>query len=555
MKTKLLLSVFGTLACTSLFSQWNSDPAINTPVAIAPHTQQNAYIVTDSKKGAIMVWDDYRNNPLKSDIYAQRLNAAGISMWTANGVPICNDTARQGSVVIVDAGNGSAIIAWEDLRNGTKDIYAQKIDSSGNILWTPNGVAICIKPLDQKKPAITTDTKGGAIIVWDDSSAVNSLEVFANRINASGTLMWGTGGVSVCSLVDKQYNSKVRPDGNGGAIICWQDLRFGLEYKIYAQRLDSIGDTQWATNGIPVCQNQGVQTSPKMREDGQGGAYIGWQDRRSGTYDIYAQRLDANGSLMWNLNALPVCNYLGNQSGLDMAADGINGVIISWKDDRHLPAPLEIYANRMSPAGVPLWGAYGLQMATGLNPNIVGDNSGGAIITWQDSVNAGGTWNVYAQRLDSAGTKLWLATGAPVAIANGGQSYPKHVSTGDGGAIFCWQDKRNTTDHDIYAHHLFPNGSPIGNIGIDELNGQNNKIVCFPNPFSSQCTIAINSSQKINSWLLNIYDINGKLVRTETVSNSNELTVNKKELESGLYFYQGINKTEIIGSGKFIIIN
>ncbi len=549
MKVKLQLFFSGLLISISGYSQWNADPTVNTPVCIQPHTQQNAYIVTDSKKGAIMVWDDYRNDSIRSDIYAQRMNAAGYPMWTVNGVAICTDTARQGSVVIVDAGNGSAIIAWEDLRNGNKDIYAQKIDSSGNVVWTTNGVPICTKPFDQKRPAIASDGKGGAIIVWEDSSATNSWDVYANRINASGTLVWGAG-IAVSVQPYKQYNIKVRPDGISGGLICWQDLRYGLEYKIYAQRLDSTGDNYWTTDGVQVCQNGGGQTNPKLREDGLGGAYIGWQDLRNGNYDIYAQRLDGNGNLLWNINAVPVCNYLGSQSAIDMASDGINGAIISWKDDRN--GPLEVFANRMNPAGVAQWGANGLQIATGINPNIVGDNAGGAILTWQDSLTSGGTWDVYAQRLDSAGTKLWLTTGAPVSIAIGGQSYPKHVSTGDGGAIFCWQDKRNHVDLDIFAHHLYPNGSAIG---IDELNGKTNALVCYPNPFSNQTTIQLNTSEHITSWILNVYDINGKLVRTETVSNSNQITINRNELGDGMYFYQGVSKSGIIGSGKLIITN
>lgn len=550
MKAKILSTLSGLLILTNGYSQWNIDPSINTPVSTAINNQNNCVIVTDSKKGAIMVWEDHRNNTVSSDVYSQRLNSAGLPMWTTNGVAICTDTAAQSNIVAIDAGNGSAIFAWQDLRNGNKDIYAQKIDSSGNVLWTANGVAVCTKALDQKKPTITSDTKGGAIIVWEDSVSSGTWDVYANRINANGTVMWGTSGVAVCNSTNKQSNTKVRQDTKGGAIIGWQDFRNGLEYYVYAQRLDSNGVAQWTANGVKACTTGGGQTSPKLREDGNGGIFIGWQDMRSGSYDVYAQRISSNGTLLWAAAGVPVCSYLGNQSALDMATDGINGAVISWKDDRS--GILQIYANRISPSGALQWGQYGLLIATGLNPNGVGDNSGGVILTWQDSVSAGGTWNVYAQRIDSLGTKLWLSTGAPVAIANGGQSSPKQVSTGDGGAIFCWQDKRSTVDLDIYAHKIFPNG--LSTSSSVELNYGNIGMSCYPNPFENQTVIKINTTERINSWQLNVYNEEGKLVHLEKISNSNELLFDKKNLGCGIYFYQATFKdNEIIGTGKFII--
>ncbi|MEI6489094.1 MAG: T9SS type A sorting domain-containing protein [Bacteroidota bacterium] len=550
MKIRLFLLVIYSLISLQGQSQWNIDPSINTQVSVGSHNQSNCYIVTDGKKGAIMVWEDHRNDSTYSDIYSQRLNAEGYPIWTANGIPICTDTLSQKNEVIIDAGNGSAIIAWQDDRNGNADIYAQKVDSSGNLLWALNGVGVCTTSNNQRKPALTSDMNGGAIIAWEDSSSTSNVDIYANRIDANGILKWGSGGVSICSAINKQSNIKVRQDTKGGAIIGWQDFRNGLEYYVYAQRVDSTGALLWIANGVKVCPTGGGQTNPKLREDGQGGVYVGWQDKRSGGYDAYAQRLSASGTLLWNSLGVAVCNYLGNQSALDMSTEGINGAIISWKDNR--TGIVQVYANKISPSGVLQWGTYGMLIATGINPNTVGDESGGVIITWQDSVNSGGTWNVYAQRIDSLGTKLWLNTGAPVATANGGQSSPKQVSTGDGGAIFCWQDKRSTTDLDVYAHHLFPSGLSYIET-IEEYKKDKIIIACSPNPFQSDATISINSLDKIKTWTINVFDNTGQLVFTEIMNNTSSSKIDGNVLANGIYLYQAINNSEIIGSGKFVI--
>jgi hypothetical protein len=60
----------------------------------------------------------------------------------------------------------------------------------------------------------------------------------------------------------------------------------------------------------------------------------------------------------------------------------------------------------------------------------------------------------------------WAANGVSVGIAAGNQTSPKNVSDGWGGSIYAWQDKRGS-NFDIYAHHLFTDGSPVG---MDEEN-------------------------------------------------------------------------------------
>jgi len=56
-------------------------------------------------------------------------------LWEENGNEICGASDDQRSPKIISDGAGGAIIAWEDHRSGTSDIYAQHIDSSGAVLW------------------------------------------------------------------------------------------------------------------------------------------------------------------------------------------------------------------------------------------------------------------------------------------------------------------------------------------------------------------------------------------------------------------------------------
>ena len=123
--------------------------------------QDNPVIVMDGLGGAVIAWRDTRNSASgESDIYAQRLNANGQPQWIANGTAICTSPGYQSSPAIAMDGSGGAIITWDGY--STYDIYAQRIHGNGNILWNPNGVAICTNGGWQRSQQIIADDFNGA---------------------------------------------------------------------------------------------------------------------------------------------------------------------------------------------------------------------------------------------------------------------------------------------------------------------------------------------------------------------------------------------------------
>lgn len=545
--SNILLFALSVVCSKIAVGQWTSNTAVNTLVCSQTNDQYDARIVSDTKKGAIISWVDHRNSTYSADIFAQRLDKNGIAQWTANGKSVCSDTARQAAVALCESGTGGAIMVWQDWRSGDRDIYAQKVDSTGNMLWTSNGVAVCAKSTHQQNPKIVSDGSGGAIIVWEDSIS-GSWDIYAQHVNSAGVNQWTAGGVIICNAIDNQINPKIISDGSGGAIIAWQDKRNTVEYHIFSQRINSAGAVQWTANGVMICSMGGGQTNPKIEMDGSGGAYLFWQDKRTGTYDVYGQRLNSAGALQWTSNGVAICTASGAQSAIDVTTDLVNGAIVSWKDAR--TAVYQIFANMISPAGVIQWTTNGIALGNGINPNMVGDHSGGAIITWQDST-AASNWNVYSQRLDAAGNKLWGSSPLPIATALGGQSSPKNVSTGDGGSIYCWQDKRNTVDLDIFAHHIAANGTFSG---IQEISGVTASSECYPNPFTDQAVIHIATAiPDPSSWTLRIYDLSGKLVKTTHDISHTLIEIERSGMENGLYLYSIENNKQLITYGKFTL--
>jgi len=176
------------------------------------------------------------------------------------------------------------------------DIYAQRVNSSGVVQWTANGVAICTAADDQRSPQIISDATAGAIITWYDGRGGSNNDIYAQRVNSAGAVQWATNGVAIRTGFYDQLYPQITSDGSGGAIITWQDYR-GVSYDAFAQRINSAGAVQWTANGVALCTASGDQLYPQITSDGSGGAIITWTDGRSGLTDIYAQRVHSGGSL------------------------------------------------------------------------------------------------------------------------------------------------------------------------------------------------------------------------------------------------------------------
>lgn len=220
---------------------------------------------------------------------------------------------------------------------------------------------------------------------------------------------------------------------------------------------------------VPLCVATSDQVGPAVVSDGAGGAIIVWEDSRNGNADIYAQHLLGSGEVdpAWPVNGLAVCSAGGTQRVPVIAADGAGGAIVAWQDNRVLSLAPQVFAQRVLASGVvdPAWPLDGRALCPltpdQLQPAIVPDGSGGAIVGWSDA-RAGSLRDVYAQHVLSSGEvdPAWPAAGLAVCLADRMQLSPAMASDGAGGAFLAWEDERDVlvAGSDIYAHHILASG-------------------------------------------------------------------------------------------------
>ena len=287
--------------------QWSLN---GIPVSQSPGDHDAPQIVADGAGGAIIAWMDHRGAAY--DIYAQRINSSGTRLWSISdplypldGVPVCTAANDQRAPALVSDGASGAILSWMDLRGADYDIYAQRLRFDGVVLWTPQGVALNATSGHQGFQASLPDGSGGAVVTWMDTPS-SAGAVYAQRVSSSGATLWTSNGV-VLSASGGHDPPVIASDGGSGVIIGWPFQNATTSLDIYAQRLNSSGTPQWTALGAGVCTATGAdqfaghfqeygQPNAVLADPGRGAIFV-WEDNRASPTGVYAQRIGPNGAL------------------------------------------------------------------------------------------------------------------------------------------------------------------------------------------------------------------------------------------------------------------
>jgi hypothetical protein len=446
------------LGAAPLCAGWTADGA---PVCTADGEQYFIQICPDGAGGAIIVWADYRI--FGADIYAQRLNEDGDPQWTENGVQVCTTENSQFRPTIVSDGAGGALIAYVDFRDQMQyDITVQRIDADGNRLWGDDGMYVCTASNDQEWQSICSNGAGGCIVAWIDDRTSDYGDVYAQRIEATGTASWTADGVAICTADSIQTDVQIVSDGLGGAIIVWLDYR--EDGDLYGQSVNGAGTLLWTAGGELLIQSTAITYDPRLATDDYNGTYITWFERRGPDFDILVQRINSSGAGIFIPGGVVVCDAFSTQRNPAITADGNHGAIICWEDNRD--GELDLYAQMVNADGTLGWTAGGEAICLDTEGIIwdaraIADGAGGAIIAWADDREMStNDWDVYVQRVSPAGATLWDPDGTPLCTVTGSQAAVAVTDDNAGGAIVAWRDQRNP-DYDVYAQRITANGTIV----------------------------------------------------------------------------------------------
>jgi type IX secretion system substrate protein len=312
-------------------AQWS-----DTPITALPHTPayttSNPTIVSDGSGGAFIVWK--RDGSPEAGLYAQHVSDTGEVLWNTQGVMVASSGTAASIFNVVPDNQHGIIVSWHDV-GLTPDIHSQRIDGSGNMLWSQAGVIVCAAATQMVFPKAVADSEGGAFIVWQES--INGSGVFAQYVSDLGIPNWALNGIAILDTPYIQKSAKVVGDGNGGMIVGWVDA--GLTVNYYAQRFSPLGTKLWGDGG-KIVANSAYATSLldlAITADLAGNSTIAYIDHPTNSaidINIKAQKLDIDGNKLWDSAGMPICSASDIQSNIVMGANAQNYNFISWVDKR-----------------------------------------------------------------------------------------------------------------------------------------------------------------------------------------------------------------------------
>jgi photosystem II stability/assembly factor-like uncharacterized protein len=91
-----------------------------------------------------------------------------------------------------------------------------------------------------------------------------------------------------------------------------------------------------------------------------------------------------------------------------------------------------------------------------------------------------------------------------------------------------------------------------GGLSVNENNFQLKKTITYPNPFKSSFTIKIENYETVSNATVTIFDLVGNKVDEMTELNQNEISIDRKNLNSGMYLYYIKEQGNLISKGKII---
>ncbi|XOU95015.1 MAG: FG-GAP repeat domain-containing protein [Candidatus Kerfeldbacteria bacterium] len=365
-----------------------------------------AHVVSDSQHGAIVVWQDNRDEEYNTDIYTQRINVSGEVQWTNNGVQVSHDQTNEGGVQVISDSNGGAIIVW--IKNNV--VYANRINTAGTLLWGTEGKAISettydFSGLEISKISLALTEDGGSVVFWQDDNVIygqritsdgeriwNSDVVVASsvkfwygnqnvvisgsniyvlfkegignygdlrvqKINLDGDMQWENDGVLISDMVSNMHEMIIS-DGVGGLVVGWVSWNDTIT-KMYGQRIDQEGNLKWGSDGIGIIDISLSHYAPELLADGRGNVFFttyASTDTPQMWSDLYMQKVDVNGRLLWGNEGYLVSTGDGNRYRYSVANDGNRGIIVVWEDERnHYTNPgynHDIFTQRIKPIEV-----------------------------------------------------------------------------------------------------------------------------------------------------------------------------------------------------------
>lgn len=379
----------------SAAAQWTDTSAAPFVAASRSGEQVQPKIAPTPDGGCYMGWFD--NSTGGYDVYIQRFDRMGNELWPHNGVLIADRSFSSTQDWDLDVDRfGNALVTFNDNRLGSS-ICVNKVNAAGVLLWGANGAQLPSSgfigfpkvceltngsiavgySVDNSYLWTRLDPSGGIVGTWtasetgkpytlcdvapgpDGSVIISYLRRFnttgnsaralwAQRYTQAGSPVWASP-VAIYAPTGNPYPSQggslqfgtfppLIPDGDGGVVCAWYET--GGPRNALVQHVHADGSLRFQQHGAPVVVTDAslIRVRSSAAYDPRDGSIYAVVEQTNAstqsTYSVIAQRLTDEVQRAWGDAGVTVMGPSSNQPSFSQIAVGVNGVVVASQELR-----------------------------------------------------------------------------------------------------------------------------------------------------------------------------------------------------------------------------
>jgi hypothetical protein len=292
--------------------------------------------------GAIIAWmKDH------TTIHVQRVDGSG-PKWNAPVVISDEYVDQYYTPLPLPDGTGGAYVFHLGLVGNDDVTYkVQRVDANGGTPWGDSALNIS---------GNTNSIPQGYWAYHDEASNfffyyyhyMNGEYVYrCQKVVLNGSLPWGLDGVTITNGSRSVIAGAIVGTNDGGIITTWQEKNEHDNLQIRARVIGTDGE--FLCPSINISDSYNSTFLNYFMPDGNDGAFFAYfKDYTEDNNHLHIQRISKNGSLYWDQTGINISHPNVKPSLLRMIPDGMNGIIMVWKQNRDpINHTIEYYGLRL----------------------------------------------------------------------------------------------------------------------------------------------------------------------------------------------------------------
>jgi hypothetical protein len=260
------------------------DPVTSFPVGVDAQSNPSG---TSDGTNFLTTWLETRGQG--DAVQAARISADG-TMLDSIGFTV-NDAPGAKYYLATGYGDSLYLVAWADYRGGDgPDIYCARVSEDGTVL-DPDGIVLCDETSYQEWPDVSFDGQN-FLVVWQDERSGNFVNIYGARVSPAGVVLDPNGFVVAADTFGDLYPAVCFTGTHH--LVVWQG-QSNRESNIYGALVSPAGvvtKPRFVVSGAAYEQMLPVVTR------GPTNSLVAWVDARLSGYDIYAARVQADGTVL-----------------------------------------------------------------------------------------------------------------------------------------------------------------------------------------------------------------------------------------------------------------